>query len=130
MKPVFQTQFLGRKGPGAGNCHAACLASVLELPLDEVPNFQEITDDDACWRAEEDWLKAKGFFSLSTDPLAELDSYAGWHIAMGPNARNGTMHSCVYYGTELRHDPNPEGGGLAEVTYRYFLIPLVPQVTA
>lgn len=39
MKPVKQTILR----PPSGNCHAACLASILELPIDAVP---QITGED------------------------------------------------------------------------------------
>jgi len=37
MKPIFQT-IINNK---TGNCQAACIASILEVPLEEVPNFNE-----------------------------------------------------------------------------------------
>ena len=40
MKPVDQTLF----GEGRGNCLPACIASVLELPLEAVPHF--VLEDD------------------------------------------------------------------------------------
>ena len=36
MKPVMQTQFNLQ-----GNCLSACIASLLELTIEEVPNFHE-----------------------------------------------------------------------------------------
>lgn len=36
MLPVFQTRF---NGPGGGNCLSACVASLLELPIEQVPDF-------------------------------------------------------------------------------------------
>ena len=122
MKPVMQTQFLGQVGPGAGNCHAACVASILELPLEQVPNFLEIVDEDERYQQEQEWLASIGFYYVCTTTQEMTDKFLGWHVAIGPNARNGTMHSCVYYGLDLRHDPNPAGGGLREVEYRWFLI--------
>lgn len=35
MKPVNQTQFK----PPDGDCLSACIASILELPLNKVPNY-------------------------------------------------------------------------------------------
>ena len=126
MKPVYQTTFEGRVGLGAGNCHSACLASVFELVIQDVPNFMETVNDDERHIQEHEWLRAKGFTCLCVSSTPETDAYLGLHIAIGPNARNGTMHSCVYWGNELLHDPNPAGGGLAEVEYRYVLVPLSP----
>jgi len=35
MKPVFQTSF----GKGKGNCVTACVASILEVPIESLPEF-------------------------------------------------------------------------------------------
>jgi hypothetical protein len=48
MKPVFQTRY----GEGRGNCFQAALASILDLELEEVPDFVSAYRDD--------WSKMKG----------------------------------------------------------------------
>ena len=52
MKPVYQTIF----GKENGNCLQAVVASVLELPLDEVPHFISFGDE---------WLDSYREFMLS-----------------------------------------------------------------
>lgn len=42
MKPVYQTIF----DKTQGNCVSAVLASLLEIPLEDVPHFSAITDGD------------------------------------------------------------------------------------
>ncbi len=37
MKPVNQTKMT----PPEGDCFAACITSILELPLNEVPNYSQ-----------------------------------------------------------------------------------------
>jgi hypothetical protein len=56
MKPVMQTE-LGRRG----NCFAACLASLFEVPLDEVPGFVE---DASWWYQATDWVRDRLGFEL------------------------------------------------------------------
>ena len=53
MKPVDQTILTA---PG-GNCFAACVASILELPLADVPNF---CSEERWWNALQIWLCAIG----------------------------------------------------------------------
>lgn len=48
MIKVLQT----RTGAPHGNCHAACIASILELPLTSVPDH--IWPDDVPWREAQD----------------------------------------------------------------------------
>jgi predicted subunit of tRNA(5-methylaminomethyl-2-thiouridylate) methyltransferase len=54
MKPVKQTIF----GLG-GNCFAASIASILELPVEEVPNFMAIETADY-WTPMREWLRQRG----------------------------------------------------------------------
>ena len=42
MKPVMQTKFTTEDMTVHGNCHAACIASILELPLEDVPAFEDM----------------------------------------------------------------------------------------
>lgn len=54
MTPVNMTRF----GHGNGNCMQAAVASVLDLPLDEVPNF---SDAEERWFIETDeWARSRG----------------------------------------------------------------------
>lgn len=66
MTPVMQIDF----GDGTGDCFAACLASILDLPLEAVPNFRRIQTEsntsDMILDADQ-WLRAnhgKRFISI------------------------------------------------------------------
>src|SRR5262245_55666646 len=60
MIPVMQTRLMaprdeqGRPLAAPGNCWAACIASILELPIDQVPDeaefWQSGMTDRQCWR--------------------------------------------------------------------------------
>ena len=125
MKPVFQTTFKPELGPGAGNCHAACIASLLELPLAEVPNFMEIIDDDERVRAETKWWARRGFCLLYVEDGSDLVGL-GYHIAIGDSPRGDWLHEVIANGTAIIHDPRPEGGGLRNIQSRGVLVPLNP----
>lgn len=57
MKPVFQTRF-GKEG----NCWAACLASLFEVPLEEVDHCSGNHED---WlQNTTKWLAARGWYYL------------------------------------------------------------------
>lgn len=57
MKPVFQTIV----HPEHGNCWAACLASILECPLECIPNF--MADGESYFRLrEQEWLRSQGLY--------------------------------------------------------------------
>jgi len=59
MKPVNQNAFTD----GTGNCFSACLASILELSIDEVPNFVKDSKGQTfkMWDAVAKWINTKGY---------------------------------------------------------------------
>lgn len=116
MKPIDQTRF-GEDG----NCLAACLASLLEVPLDAVPEFGH-DPANACLN---EWLRPLGFYAVTLHGPQEAGGEpwfpAGYHIAGGQSA--GGPHAVVAFGDGVVHDPNPNRAGL--ITHEDFTI-LVP----
>lgn len=102
MKPVDQTKF----GKPEGNCFAACLASILEVDLDTIPDFG--WDDN--WRDRVDSYLAEFGFQM-IDILIGLGAFKplGYHIINGGSPRGDFDHSIVGYRGEPVHDPHPEG---------------------
>lgn len=122
MKPVDQSTF----GVPGGNCLSACIASLLELPIADVPYFFD--PEEGSHERLQAWLKAKGFFAhtvgWSAEWQAELTSAAGYHIVCGKSARG--PHAVVGHGGEIVHDPHPSRGGLISKDSICFLVPLDP----
>ena len=125
MRPVDQTLF----GHGVGNCFAACVASVLEVPLADVPNFCVEYSESEWYFALARWLGERGFAPLTqqVNPAvffewcSQLWPEVYW-IAGGPNPR-GVSHAVVYRGAKLVHDPNPiYRDGLLEVTDATYIL--------
>jgi hypothetical protein len=58
MKPIYQTRFGGSEAPGEeqGNCFAACLASVFECALEDVPDFAGTIVDGRWFGIITEWL--------------------------------------------------------------------------
>lgn len=113
MKPVDQTIF----GPELGNCFAACVASVLELPLEDVPNFCEGGDHGWFDRLRA-WLRPRGLWALTCKLGGKPGaSDGGWypeglHIAGGQSPRHACLHAVVARGNEIVHDPHPSRAGV------------------
>lgn len=113
MKPVHQTSF-----DELGNCYAACIASILELPIESVPNFCE---DKKGWTfATQAWLRERGLgivnFRVLPESIAEgfefgVISQHAYYIVSGKSPR-GYTHAVVGLGGEIVHDPHPDGGGI------------------
>lgn len=117
MTPVDQ-EFLHRAIPGQeGDCFRACVASILELPREDVPHFAQLTagsSSAAFWNMAYDWLEARGYEYVYRNRRgrAELgkDDY---QIMVGPSPRgNGTYHAVVGQGGTIIHDPHPSRAGL------------------
>lgn len=109
---------------GKGNCLAACVASVLELPIDEVPNFAEMGFFEGLYR----WLEGRNLrpitvrFSEAKHCASAFFEYSDEPLIMwgdSPRFANGghrKMHAVVGapdgYGLKLIHDPHPSREGL------------------
>lgn len=109
MKPVHQTILK----PPYGNCLQAAVASILELDLQDVPNFArfmdfENPDNHSWWNFYETWLS-----QYSLQPLGVLidDGWKprGWHLIIGDSPRGDYEHAIVGYDCEPKHDPYPGG---------------------
>jgi hypothetical protein len=108
VKPVMQS--------GPDDCFSACLASVMELPLEAVPKFFEIAgkDETEWWKAVKGWLATHGWGVINIDCNAfKLRRIDGCLIVAGESAR-GLDHSTVWDKGKMVHDPHPEQRGIKE----------------
>jgi hypothetical protein len=128
MTPVMQT-VTGR----GGNCFAACLASILELPITAVPNFFDLAPDEPgpWWKAVRDWLRPRGFgiITLSFEDAKSWDELCldGYHIVSGKSPRlEGAHHSTVWHRGRMVHDPHPDQSGIPAPVTLEMLYPLDP----
>jgi hypothetical protein len=149
MKPVYQTIV----DPGRGDCWRACIASILELPIEEVPNFvaefadnPEITHYELC----SNWLRERGLFMVDIN-LSKVDEWfyvidwqlikSAYGIATVPSQKNkGGWHSVViHFGgadntTSLKiiHDPRIDNESYPDdVKFRrmQFIVPILPRIS-
>jgi hypothetical protein len=116
MKPVRQTQLSDHARGVRGNCLRAAIASLLELEIEDVPAFEELSDG-AWFPALLDFLRERGY---GFDQMDATDEPTGYVIACGDSPR-GIYHAVIYRDGRLAHDPHPSGAGLVSVE-RYWLI--------
>lgn len=126
MKPVFQTKL--KTETQNGNCMIACLASILELPIDAVPAYEKfyVTEGDQPWVP---WLRKflKGWdlIQIDCDHHYEIDAY---YIAGGlsPRATDENIfdHAVVYNNGKLVHDPHHSGDGILNESDFSYLLPI------
>jgi hypothetical protein len=110
MKPVDQTTF-----GWEGNCFSACVASILELPLERVPYFMGPSTDGKGW-----WDR----FCYWCDDNRITPRYDGNHmhvpggfsILTGRSPRHPKrFHAVVAYYGIVMHDPHPSRIGVRSV---------------
>lgn len=139
MRPVTQTRF----GYPEGNCFMACMASLMECELEDLPDlFEECCEwdgDEARWKEDDHrWWNiayqaalSRGFY------LAYLPSGVGaprgYSIAGGDSPRSDVVnedgenvgHAVVVCDGVLAHDPHPSGKGIDGDPEEFFvLVPL------
>jgi len=131
MIPVDQTRFYDPTVPvkeQRGNCLQAVMASVLELPLDDVPHFvQDDVDHDGDANPEWNWwvrlVAWLGEHGWSVHAALPISDYPGQSVLVtGPSPRgNGIHHIVIYRDGEMVHDPHPDRTGLVRVMDAYGL---------
>jgi hypothetical protein len=111
MKPVFQTI---PAPDGKGNCLQACIASILELSLEQVPHFALWYDSSDWHEKMNDWLmETAGIYEITVAANSMyLEQTYGFAILNGMSER-GVMHSVVIHNGLMVHDPYPGGTGIA-----------------
>lgn len=120
MTPVRQTIFVKDNPEGWGNCMSACLASILDRPLDKVINTCDPkVREKGFWPPIIDWLDNEGYsFEIVFDIKKVLGKYS---IASGPSPRGNFYHAAICYDGKVVFDPHPSDDGLKSIKM-YFLI--------
>jgi hypothetical protein len=107
MKPIKQTLLSDHSvtPPIYGNCLQACMASLLDLPLEEVPHFIECDSYPMNFHR---WLESKGLTSVSfkQPDIDGRSTFWGHHIICGPSPRFG-LHAVIGLNGNPFFDPHP-----------------------
>ena len=104
MRYVDQTTF----GAPGGNCFSACVASMLEIPLDAVPYFMGRGGE---WFTYfEEWLQPHGYYPVCFNDANYRPQ--GLYILSGKSPRGDFLHSVIARGLDVVHDPHPSRAGV------------------
>jgi hypothetical protein len=114
MRPIDQTIFVGDTQPG--NCFAACIASIFEIPIESIPAWETDAQWPDHWIQVSDYL-AEAFgvgmlkidFASGTGGLVHDDDCFCILTGEGPR---GVDHAVVGLGPNIVHDPHPSRDGL------------------
>lgn len=117
-----------------GNCLAACLASVLECPIESVPDLTgpEFAGDSPTrhtWlQVVDDWLRAEHSCTMvdlrarigATDRVEPCLLPGIFYLGSGPSKRGPWTHGVVMENGRVVHDPHPDqdfsNDGITEIT--------------
>ncbi len=110
---------------GNGNCWTACIASILELPIEQVPDF---IDNKDFYGSTVKWLAKRGLTLVQIDlqhstcwPFFWGNSV--WTILSGQSPRGDWKHAVVGNGLKPIHDPHPDNKMLkGEIEYVYLIV--------
>lgn len=124
MIPLIQTK-LHNPPESKGNCLATCYASIFELNIEDVPQFEEI-DFDHLEESLDNWLFKFGIQRCVID--ADSDFFPkGLCIGSGPTIRSqDVFHATIYKNKKMIHDPHPSKAGLTCVKFWTVFIPIDP----
>ena len=126
MTPVDMPILHDPENGAIGDCFRCCIATLLDLPVNEVPHFAEKDwgkTKDYTWFADlTAWLATRGFAFFELGPIG--DDHGKWfdglapsgfdvhHVVSGMSPR-GFRHSVVARNGVTIHDPHPSRGGLS-----------------
>jgi len=123
MKAIDQTKF----GSPDGNCWAACMASILEMPIDAMP---PVVNGAGWWEAWQVWLHERNL-TIYAMPVQDNPAPLGYTILSGKSPRGDWLHSVVAFNGVVVHDPHPDRSGIVsqdEWTVFAILDPVRPTV--
>lgn len=128
-------------GETIGNCFATCVACLLDMDLEDVPNFVATEDVDWWWRFQV-WLAARGMYAIEINFVKSEDRRYNFEpvpggmgcILTGKSPRGDHLHSVVgmtaeITGGEVRqsrcdvyHDPHPSDAGIEDFQSVTFIV--------
>lgn len=103
MKKVYQTIY----GEEKGNCFAACVASILELNIEQVPDFLGEYGDRWMYGLNE-WLEQFGLAAITVAFQDDDPHIKKGYACAGIRTPTGSKHSVVY--KDLKFVWNPQKG--------------------
>ena len=116
MNKVFQTRFGGHYAPleNQGNCFQACVATVLQMPLEEAYDCTGIQEEEHWFDDFNKWLSQYNLGCIFVEHSAEKpisgSAFKGIQIAecMRKTLYHGERHVVVIQDGQLLHDPHPK----------------------
>jgi hypothetical protein len=121
MRPVMQR----RLGVG-GDCFLACLAGLLEIPIESVPDFQLMEKPQEWHLRMMEFLEKHGCdlhgSAYGDRALTYEPGIDGYYIVAGDSPRGLVRgHSVIFYKGKMVHDPHPSGEGITAIRSAFMI---------
>lgn len=125
MSTLIDQTILASDPKRKGNCVAACVATLLGVPLNEVPHFIEfgiaygdaeedkVSNSNAWWAMLLGYLAGKGYWVTELEALADAEQ--GETLLVAGMSPRGVLHQVLYRDGDLWHDPHPSRDGVLDV---------------
>lgn len=132
MIPVYQTLTVNKDG--VGNCFNACVASILELPIEKASSI--LPGQPGSWLHRwKRWLADHGYRLVYADvdmpPLGYSIAtvYTDRRYPDNHPRRPGVLiaHSCIALDGRIVHDPYPQANQNRDIRYFIELVPMTDQ---
>jgi hypothetical protein len=104
-----------------GDCHRACIASLLDLPLDDVPHFgdggpagEEFNDRVNHFLRSRNLAQGSAAFAGSLESVLEMMKFInpGIYYILGGRSRTNVDHSVIAFENQIVHDPSLNNSGI------------------
>lgn len=132
---IKQTKLHDPSNSIKGNCTEACIASILNIGIDEVIDMHGEAER-LClgqegylysyhfWKIFGKFFELRGFESVM---FKKPRHFKGFYIAYGPTTReNNLMHMVIFKDGHMYHDPHPSDAGITDVIGTVLIVPLDP----
>jgi hypothetical protein len=118
---------------GYGNCFQACLASIFELPIEDIPDWN-LNGGTGWGDIYANWLAERGLCMIEVEAAGVRDYniclFPGHYIVGARSPRFKGLHAVVGSHGDIVWDPHPERSmGVGEIVDYTFFSPLMPHLS-
>lgn len=116
-------------------CFQACVASILEMPIESVPDFcGDGWKGKDWWLQFQEWLKQRGMYALKfstpTTPIKFSPTPNGLLVILSGYSKRGVLHTVVgewgHGMFNVIHDPHESREGIITTTQILFFMKKLP----
>lgn len=121
MKPTEQTKFYDPIAKTKGNYLSACLASLVEIPIDSVPKFEDMNSQSEIDITMDIWLKSIGYNRVVCKHAFPSNYRLSKCIIIG-KTKFGLEHAMISKDGLIIHNPHPDKIEIETIEEYWFIL--------